>query len=234
MEKEKIIIQRIEEGILTAEEDEVAAEYLAEIPLRDGRNLQIACTPAYVEEMILGRRFLLRDLTAEEQEEYRKRKENAGEMHRKTGADTPAGQCLAKRELKQVELSEIFRIAEETFECPGTLFYDTGCAHCCALVQEGHVVCCIEDIGRHNALDKAVGYALKHGISMEQSYLLTSGRISGDYLQKVIAAGFPMVVSRAAVTSAAASLAREKNITMLGFVRKRSGNVYHMGRIEVK
>ena len=76
-----------------------------------------------------------------------------------------------------------------------------------------------------------IGFALKNGIPMAGSVLFSSGRISEDYLQKVIKAGFRIVVSRAAVTAGAVALARRENITMLGFIRKNTGNIYHIGEV---
>ena len=63
--------------------------------------------------------------------------------------------------------------------------------------------------------------------------IFSSGRISQDYLEKVIKAGFKIVVSRAAVTASAVALAREKNITMLGFIRRNGGNIYHVGEVAI-
>lgn len=63
-------------------------------------------------------------------------------------------------------------------------------------------------MGRHNALDKAVGWALKRGLPLKESAVFTSGRISGDYLAKIIRAGISTVVSRAAVTGEAVKLAK--------------------------
>ena len=74
---------------------------------------------------------------------------------------------------------------------------------------------------------------MKHQISLKNSYIFTSGRISKDYLQKVIAAGIPLAVSRAAVTANAVELAKEKNVTLLGFIRKDSGNLYHEGSVKI-
>lgn len=207
MEKEKILIQKIKEYKTREYEDELAVEEQVCISLKNGEQIFVTCTPSNVEELILGRKYLAGDL----------------EMAEETGEIT----------LQEVALSEIFRIARDSFENPGPLFVETGCAHSCALVFEGKVVCCIEDIGRHNALDKVVGYALKHQISLKNSYIFTSGRISKDYLQKAIAAGIPMAVSRAAVTANAVELAKQENVTMLGFIRKDSGNLYHEGSVKI-
>lgn len=207
MEKEKILIQKIKEYKTREFEDELAVEEQVCISLKNGEQILATCTPSNVEELILGRRYLAGDLVIAEESE--------GTI------------------LQEVALSEIFRIARDSFENPGPLFVETGCAHSCALVFEGKVVCCIEDIGRHNALDKVIGYALKNQISLKNSYIFTSGRISGDYLQKVIAAGIPMAVSRAAVTANAVALARKEHVTMLGFIRKDSGNLYHEGSVKI-
>lgn len=210
MEKETIVIHRIKGNEIFEKRDEVAIEETFEIKLENGSVEYITCTPAYMEEMILARRFL------------------AGEIDREL-----YGQKTSDR-LDQVSLMEIFQIAKDSFENPGELFVTTGCAHSCALVYKGNVICCIEDIGRHNALDKIIGFALKHKIPMKEAYIFSSGRISGDYLEKVIAAGFTMAVSRAAVTNRAVNLAKEKNITMLGFVRNNTGNLYHEGAVSIK
>jgi formate dehydrogenase assembly factor FdhD len=207
MEKEKILIHKIKEYKTREFEDELAVEEQVCISLKNGEQILATCTPSNVEELILGRRYLAGDLEIAEESE--------GTI------------------LQEVALSEIFRIARDSFENPGPLFVETGCAHSCALVFEGKVVCCIEDIGRHNALDKVVGYALKHQISLKNSYIFTSGRISKDYLQKVIAAGIPMAVSRAAVTANAVELAKQENVTMLGFIRKDSGNLYTEGSVKI-
>lgn len=214
MEKETIIIQKIRDGGITEKTDEVAVEYTFEIPLKNGNQICVTCTPTYIEEMILSRRFLAKDFTEEELRDV-------------TGCGS------IENTLDCVNLKEIFCVAGKFFENPGALFLDTGCAHSCALIFEGEVVCCIEDIGRHNALDKVIGYALKHRIPFSGSYIFTSGRVSEDYLQKAIAAGFPMVVSRAAVTKAAVDLARREGVTLFGFVRKNTGNIYYEGKVKL-
>ena len=206
-EKETIVLRRIRNGEILDAKDEVALEHHLTIHLHNGGKVDAVCSPTYVEEFILGRRYLLGDLM---QKEYPRQ---------------PVGQLSA------VEIDTILRLTSELFETPGDLFQSTGCAHSCALVTDGQVQCYREDIGRHNALDKVVGFALKNGIPISRSIVFTSGRISQDYLQKVIKAGFKIVVSRAAVTASAVALARQENITMLGFIRRNGGNIYHVGDV---
>ena len=208
-EKETIVLRRIRNGEILDAKDEVALEHHFTIHLHKGGHVDAVCSPTYVEEFILGRRYLLDDLM---QKEY------------------PIQQ---KEPLSAVEIDTILRLTQELFETPGDLFQSTGCAHSCALVTDGVVQCYREDIGRHNALDKVIGFALKNGIPISKSIVFSSGRISQDYLEKVIKAGFKIVVSRAAVTASAVALARKENITMLGFIRKNGGNIYHAGDVAI-
>ena len=206
-EKETILLRRIRNGEILDAKDEVALEHHFTIPLHKGGSVEATCSPTYVEEFILGRRYLLDDLM---QKEYPPQ---------------------PKESLTAVEIDSILRLVQELFETPGDLFQSTGCAHSCALVTDGQVQCYREDIGRHNALDKVIGYAIKNGIPISKSIVFSSGRISQDYLEKVIKAGFKIVVSRAAVTASAVALARQENITMLGFIRRNGGNIYHVGDV---
>lgn len=125
-----------------------------------------------------------------------------------------------------VGFSEIFSAAEVFFSQPGELFRETGCAHSCAFWKEREIVCSFEDIGRHNALDKVVGKLLIQEIDPGDGVIFTSGRISADYLKKIIQMGVTTVVSRAAVTEAAVLLAEKYGILLLGFVRNHTGNLY--------
>jgi len=85
-----------------------------------------------------------------------------------------------------------------------------------------------EDIGRHNCFDKIAGVLLKNRkmTLVENGILFVSGRVSSEIITKVIRMGAPVLVSRSTPTSAAVNLARQYNVTLLGYVRKNSGYVY--------
>ena len=214
MEKQTIEIRKIKDGLFLERKDEVAIEQDFEIRLKNGEMIYGSCTPTHMEEMVLGSRYLAEDLTEEERNFYGLEK----------------GEICA---LESVMVEEIFQVAEECFENPGSLFADTGCAHSCALVHKGQVLCQMEDIGRYNALDKAIGYALMHHIPYKEAYVFASGRVSAGYISKVVKAGFQLVVSRAAVTKAAVDIAKKENVTLVGFIRKNSGNIYHEGKVKL-
>lgn len=85
-----------------------------------------------------------------------------------------------------------------------------------------------EDIGRHNCFDKIAGVLLRNNkmTLVQTGMLLVSGRVSSEIITKVIRLGAPVLVSRSTPTAAAVRLAREYNVTLLGYVRGKSGFVY--------
>jgi FdhD protein len=108
------------------------------------------------------------------------------------------------------------------------IFDRTGGLHAAALFNAaGEFVALREDIGRHNAVDKVVGWALLQGmIPLSSHVLLVSGRGGFEIIQKAIAAGVPVVASVSAPSSLAVQLARELNLTLIGFLRGRRFVVY--------
>jgi len=83
-----------------------------------------------------------------------------------------------------------------------------------------------EDIGRHNAVDKAIGRLTLDGLSAEERVLVTSGRISSDVVRKAAGVGIPVILSRSAPTGLAVELAERLGMTVVGFARGGRLNVY--------
>jgi FdhD protein len=106
------------------------------------------------------------------------------------------------------------------------LFRETGGVHAAALTDGRTILAFAEDIGRHNAVDKAVGAALRQGMDLARLALLTTGRASSDIVAKAVRAGVPAVVSRGAVTSRAIELGRSADAAVVGFARADRMNVY--------
>jgi FdhD protein len=84
----------------------------------------------------------------------------------------------------------------------------------------------VEDIGRHNALDKAIGYGLTNGFEFKTSFVTCTGRISSDMALKCSVAGIPVIASRGATTSLAIEIAQRTGLTVVGFVRGSRMNIY--------
>jgi FdhD protein len=108
------------------------------------------------------------------------------------------------------------------------IFSRTGGLHAAGLfTTNGELVVAREDIGRHNAVDKVVGWALREGrVPLAEFILVVSGRCGFEIAQKAIAAGIPIVASVSAPSSLAVQLARELNLTLVGFLRGRRFVVY--------
>jgi FdhD protein len=118
-------------------------------------------------------------------------------------------------------LPERLRAEQETFE-------ETGGLHASAVFEaDGKLLYLREDVGRHNALDKVVGAALlEEKIPLDRHVLVVSGRASFEIMQKALLARIPIVAAVSAPSSLAVSLAREFNMTLVGFLRGRRCNIY--------
>jgi FdhD protein len=106
------------------------------------------------------------------------------------------------------------------------LHMKTGGIHIVALLDKEKVLAVSEDIGRHNALDRVIGYALRNTIDLAKTWVIVSGRISSEMVRKCLIAGIPIIVSRGATTTLAVETAEKTGLTVVGFARSNKMVVY--------
>ncbi len=127
----------------------------------------------------------------------------------------------------EVSAQTIYSLPGKLREAQG-LFEATGGLHAAALFDAGGDLLALrEDVGRHNATDKLVGWALlEGGLPLSQNVVMVSGRSSFEILQKCLAAGVPIVCAVSAPSSLAVDVAREFGMTLVGFLRGERFNTY--------
>ncbi len=140
---------------------------------------------------------------------------------RVVGVSPLADETGAFSERMLLEMPDKLRAVQKTFD-------ETGGLHAAgAFDVDGELVAVMEDVGRHNAVDKVVGrLLLDDQLPASKLGLLVSGRASFELVQKALVAGMPLMAAVSAPSSLAVDLAREFKMTLLGFLRGKSFNVY--------
>ncbi len=176
---------------------------------------QLVCTRALLRELVLGRLCTAgRIAKAEDVISLSFSAEaDRAEVCLRPGAGSAAQPAPRGRGVWRSE--DIFRLAAEVRRSM-PLHDATRGTHGCLLMHRGEILCCCEDIGRHNAIDKAVGTALTEGIPLGECILYTTGRIAVDIAEKAAMAGIPVLVSRTLPTAEAAAMAESRGITLIG------------------
>lgn len=193
----------------------------------------VPCTPQHMAELVLGwlraEGFIdsLRDVYSVEISSEGTRADVAlgqlalnesGRYHPVTGKTKPLKPIPWQKEW-------IFALARD-FENVLPLRRETMAAHNCRLARGSgdsvEILFRCEDIGRHSAIDKAIGWAMRNGVDMKDCILFTSGRVSREMVKKVIRAGIPVMAGKGTISGKAVQLAKANSLTLIGYARPDS------------
>jgi FdhD protein len=237
--------------------DHVAAEIGFSLNVNNKHIVTLLCTPAELDAMAIG--FLLSEGILQDRDSLldvhvdeknftvsvtlKNLPEDIDNTFRKKTITSGCGQGITytdaaslknlppNRSILRVSPEKIMAMLKE-FRTLSGLFSKTGGVHSAAMIDKGKIILFSEDIGRHNAVDKLLGKAFLANISTNDKILLSSGRISGEIMTKVIRSRIPILISRTAPTCMSIIYAEEHGITLIGFARGNRMNIYtHPQRI---
>ncbi len=224
--------------------DAIALEKRIRISVNGKDVLSLYCTPVMVRELVVGM-FLTEDIikggwcaermTIHYGDDVLVDIPAEGEAET-DGAVITSG-CIGgitfPKRLSLKKIHDPFSITSEKlkalfrrFQNASELYKLTGCVHSAALSDGSGILCLAEDIGRHNAVDKVIGYAILENIPFKGKIMLASGRLSSEIVSKCAKWGVPVVASRTSPTSLALEIAEKSGVTVVGFVRADRLNVY--------
>jgi FdhD protein len=246
--KKKII--KLTQSHNSTVEDAVAEEKRLRLLVNGEEVLKLYCSPIMVRELVAG--FIMTEgiiegdwcaerMTIQHDEDIIVDVPAEGRVSLDGSARTSGcvGGITLDRPVDEESINEGLKIEMEKlqqlfhgFQERSELYNLTGCIHSAAISDGRHILTVAEDIGRHNAVDKVIGYCVLEDISLADKIILVSGRLSSEMATKCSKWGIPIVVSRAAPTALAIDIAEKRGITMVGFLRGKRLNIYsHPDRI---
>lgn len=212
------------EGEIQKLEEELLFEYKMDIYVNGKWAMQCFCTPTDLENFVIGRLFTegMIEGIYDIQECVIQEEEHCAYIVLKKNEKNYRG-----NESKIFNWKEewIFKLAD-AFAEDTALHKRTSCAHSCFLAQKDKMLYAAEDIGRHNAVDKVIGWAVRKQIKMEESILYTSGRVPLNMVQKAVRTRIPLIVSKAVATKDAVIFAQENRISVIGETKRNCMKVY--------
>lgn len=202
---------------------------------------QCVCTRTSLREFVVGRLFTEGMIPSADyiEEIHLSKDENRADIILKGGTKLlTKGRNKPLSKLRPgagIRREWIFSLAQE-FSRETGLHQATRGTHSCLLGRRGAVLCTCEDIGRHNAADKAVGYALVNKIPPDECMLFSSGRVPTDMVEKAAASGIPVLMSKAVPTAESIALADTYGLTLICSARPDQCEIYtdYAGILTVK
>ena len=205
----------------------LAAEHAAAILVNEQPAFRVVCTPELLPQLALGRLLTEGWITAADEVERvavcAQGLKISVQLRHPLAAAEQAGQevpscCTDNLPQREIPAAWVDALADAMGQgLP--LYRATHAVHSCLLLRAGRILYRCEDLGRHNALDKAVGCALTEGVPLAECVLFTSGRVPVDMVRKAIRAGVPALVSKSMPTVQSLELAEEYGLKL--FIRQK-------------
>ena len=121
---------------------------------------------------------------------------------------------------KKIKHKWIYEISKKITLTP-SLYLEAGAIHGCVLCKKNNPLVYMEDVGRHNAVDKIAGYMFKHNILPNDKFFYTTGRLTSEMIIKTVKMGIPVLISRSGFTAWGVELAKKTNLTLIGRAKGR-------------
>ena len=249
--KREALILKVSGNAVEGFVDQVASELPIRLIVNNEQLVTLLCTPAELEELAIGFllsegllrnksairklevieqdaaiRIELSDLPKDWERMFEKRtiSSGCGKGITFTSYQRGADRRMDVQE-RMIALDDIRKLLND-FRTISKLYLETGGVHSAALSDGKKILFFSEDIGRHNAVDKLIGKAFLESVPVENKVLLTSGRVTSEIMTKAARNRFPILISRAAPSCMAVSLAEDIGITLVGFARGDRMNIY--------
>jgi FdhD protein len=224
-------------------EDYIAVEKSLNVFVNGENIINLYCTPLMIKELvmsllvtegILQNKISPEEITIVYGEEIKVEISVVGDISKEklvTTRCTGGTNFNKKRIFKKITdnfsitVEDLKKVFNE-FQLESEFFRLTGCFHSAALSDGKKIIVFAEDIGRHNAIDKVTGYFIFKDIPFSEKLMVVSCRISSGIVSRCSRFGIPIIASRAAPTDLAIDIAEASGITMIGFVRGESLNIY--------
>jgi len=237
-------ILRIKDDSSDEIDDLIAIEKKVRISVNGKNVLSLYCTPSMIREFAVGiinneglisGEWCAERMTIEYGEEIRVDISSSGTVNEGEKVITSgcAGGISLMRSRPEKPITDNISFSAGTvrnvfreFQKKSEGYRLTGGLHSAALTDGKNILAFAEDIGRHNAVDKVIGYCILENVEFPGKIMLASGRLSSEIALKCSRCGIPVLVSRAAPTSLAVAIAASAGLTVVGFMRGDRMNVY--------
>lgn len=228
-------------------DDEVPVEHVLDVAIEGLGTVSFACTPDHLVELVVGHLLTEGLIASIDDIEDMKVSCDASSIAVRLGKrlrvvdglskvvttcsskttcrGTEARPALRKLDPVPWDPRQVFRMSAD-FAADTPIHRATFGAHSCRIAFGGKQLCCCEDLGRHNAFDKAVGLAALSGADLSKATAFTSGRAPVDMVEKAIRARIPILVSKAVPTDRTVELARKYDLTLVCSARPDSMKVF--------